>query len=161
NNTFHSIIVDSFFSVFGGYRWIALDSIPDGSDYQIKVSTLDGSFEDMSTGTFTIIYVPVSVEEIEEVATDFSLFQNFPNPFNPNTTIKYAIPFQSYVTVKIYNSLGEKIAELVNLNQSAGTYQVAWNASNVASGIYFYSMEAVPTDESKSFRSVRKMILLK
>ncbi len=161
NSTFHSIIVDSMFSITGGYKWLALDSLPDGSDYKVKVSTLDGSFVDMSSGNFTIIYVPVGVQEIEEIATDFRLEQNYPNPFNPSTTIRYSVPFQSYVTVKIYNSIGENIAELVNLTQSAGSYQVDWNASNVASGIYFYSMEAVPTDGSSPFKSVRKMILLK
>jgi hypothetical protein len=92
---------------------------------------------------------------------NYILEQNYPNPFNPNTTIRYSVPRQSYVTVKIYNSLGENIAELVNLTQCADTYEVAWNAGNVASGIYFYSIEAIPTDGSKSFRSVRKMILLK
>ncbi|RKY97628.1 MAG: hypothetical protein DRQ13_04450 [Ignavibacteriae bacterium] len=161
NSTFHSIIIDSMFSITGGYKWLALDSLPDGSDYKVKVSTLDGSFVDMSSGNFTIIYVPVGVQEIEEIATDFRLEQNYPNPFNPSTTIRYAVPLQSYVTVKIYNSLGENIAELVNLSQSAGSYQVVWNASYVASGIYFYSMEAVPTDGSNPFKSVRKMILLK
>ena len=91
----------------------------------------------------------------------FSLFQNYPNPFNPGTTIIYSIPVQSQVTIKIFNSLGENVVELVDLMQSEGNYQVEWNAGNVASGIYFYSIEAVPVDGSDIFRSVRKMILLK
>lgn len=155
------VITDSLFSFTGGYRWIALDSIPDGSDYKVKVSTLDGSFSDMSENNFTIIYIPVSVEEISGVATEFNLEQNYPNPFNPGTTIRYSVPIHSQVTVKIYNSIGEQIAEIVNLVQNAGTYRVDWVAENVASGIYFYSMSAVPTDGSEIYYSVKKMILLK
>ena len=97
----------------------------------------------------------------DKIIYNYVLEQNYPNPFNPSTTIKYAIPHQSYVTVKIFNSIGENIEELVNKSQSAGSYQVDWIASNVASGIYFYSLEAVPTDGSNPFKSVRKMILLK
>ena len=61
----------------------------------------------------------------------------------------------------MYNSIGENIAELINAIQSAGSYEINWDAGNVASGIYFYSIEAIPVDGSEFFRSVRKMILLK
>jgi hypothetical protein len=115
----------------------------------------------MSSGNFTIIYVPVGVQEIEEIATDFRLEQNYPNPFNPSTTIKYAVPVQSQVKILIFNSIGESIVELVNRSQSAGTYTVTWDAENVSSGIYFYSIEAIPSDGSEFFSSVKKMILLK
>ena len=161
NNVFYSVIVDSMFSITGGYKWWALDSIPDGSDYKVKVSTLDESFEDMSAGNFTIIYIPVGIEEIEEIATDFRLEQNYPNPFNPATTIKYSIPLLSHVKINVYNSIGEKVADLVNQPQGSGVYQVYWDAGNVASGIYFYSIEAIPTDGTEYFHSVKKMILLK
>jgi len=96
-----------------------------------------------------------------EIFYNYELEQNYPNPFNPSTTIRYSLLAQSHVTVKIYNSLGENIAEIVDLSQSAGTYQVAWDASNVASGIYFYSIEAIPADGTEYFHSVKKMILLK
>jgi hypothetical protein len=97
----------------------------------------------------------------DDIIYNFVLEQNYPNPFNPSTTIRYSLPIQSQVTVKIYSSIGENISEIVKLTQSAGSYQVNWNASNVASGIYFYSIEAIPSDGTKKFRSVRKMILLK
>ncbi len=161
NDVFSRTVVDSFYSVTGGYKWTLSDSTASSNDYKIKISSIDGSLEDMSESNFTIIYNPTDVGGTNELVTDFRLEQNYPNPFNPSTTIRYAVPLQSYVTVKIYSSLGENIAELVNLNQSAGTYQVTWNANNVASGIYFYSIQAVPTDGSDVFRSVRKMILLK
>ncbi len=141
------------------YSWIIPTDLTADTSYKIIITSLaDPSIVDTSDASFTIS-PPTGVEtENLEIPEEYVLFQNYPNPFNPSTTIKYSVPFQSY---KIYNSLGENITELINLTQSAGTYQVTWNASNVASGIYFYSMEAVPTDESNSFRSVRKMILLK
>jgi len=145
------------------YAWSIPTDLTADTSYKIIITSLaDPSIVDTSDASFSIT-PPTSDVEIGnlEIPEDYVLFQNYPNPFNPSTTIRYAVPFQSYVTIKIYNSLGENIAELVNLSQSAGSYQVDWNASNVASGIYFYSMEAVPTDGSNPFQSVRKMILLK
>jgi hypothetical protein len=92
---------------------------------------------------------------------DYSLQQNYPNPFNPSTKIKYSVPVQSNVEVIIYNSIGENIAELVDDLQSSGTYEVNWDASKFASGIYFYSIKAVPIEGNDIFQSVKKMILLK
>ena len=97
----------------------------------------------------------------DEIIYNYVLEQNYPNPFNPSTTIRYSIPTQSNVRLRVYNSIGENIAELINAIQSAGSYEVSWDAGNVASGIYFYSIEAIPVDGSEFFRSVRKMILLK
>jgi len=161
DDVYYSTVVDSLFSVTGGYRWWALDSIPDGSNYKVKVVTIDGSLQDISMDNFSIIYVPVSVELIEELATDFRLEQNYPNPFNPSTTIRYSIPFQGNVEIIIYNSIGENIAKLFDDQQSAGTYEVNWDADKFASGIYFYSIKAIPIDGKEIFQSVRKMILLK
>ena len=87
--------------------------------------------------------------------TNFVLSQNYPNPFNPTTTIKYQIPEGSNVKVVIYDALGKQVAVLVNEFQSAGTYTTNFNASNLASGIYFYRMEA------GNFVKVNKMLLLK
>ena len=91
----------------------------------------------------------------------FYLEQNYPNPFNPSTTIRYSIPIQSKVNLTIYNSIGENIAEIIDLIQNAGSYEVKWNSSGVASGIYFYSIKAIPVNGKEIFRSVKKMILLK
>jgi hypothetical protein len=105
--------------------------------------------------------VLTAVNEKHSDPKSFVLYQNYPNPFNPITTIKYIIPVQSQVKVIIYNSIGEKITELVNSNQKAGSYQLSWDAENVSSGIYFYSIEAIPTNGTNLFQSVRKMIILK
>lgn len=85
----------------------------------------------------------------------FALYQNYPNPFNPTTIIKYSLPSESNVNLIIYNSLGQKVTELLNRKQKAGVYNYRFNASNLASGIYFYRITA------GKFTSVKKMILLK
>jgi hypothetical protein len=102
-----------------------------------------------------------SLEIENNIPSKFSLTQNYPNPFNPVTTISYSIPTQSQVSLRVYNSIGENIADLINVNQAAGSYEINWDAGNVASGIYFYSIKAIPADGTEIFRSVMKMILLK
>ncbi len=85
----------------------------------------------------------------------FSLDQNYPNPFNPSTAIHYTLPMSSQVVLQIYNLVGQKVATLVNGEQKAGDYAVTFNASSLASGIYFYRLQA------GNFTSSKKMILLK
>ena len=85
----------------------------------------------------------------------YELDQNFPNPFNPSTTIRFSVPSSEFVSLRIYNSIGEKVAELVNQVLPAGIYNVNWNAENVSSGVYFYKIEA------GSFINTKKMILLR
>ncbi len=85
----------------------------------------------------------------------FSLEQNYPNPFNPSTIIKFSIPNEQYVTLTIFNSLGEEVKELVNEDKPAGDYSVLFDASQLTSGIYFYKISA------GSFTQSRKMILVK
>jgi hypothetical protein len=97
-------------------------------------------------------------DEIEIEVTGplaFKLEQNYPNPFNPSTLIKYSIPESGLVTLEVYNLLGEKISTLVNGVQQAGRYEVNFDASNLASGIYVYSLRA------GSFNLVKKMLLMK
>ena len=86
----------------------------------------------------------------------FILHQNYPNPFNPGTTIKYALPTAGYITISIYNVLGEEIRELVSENQSAGNYELYFNASDLTSGIYIYRLKT-----STGFSNSRKMLLIK
>ncbi|MCZ6703969.1 MAG: aryl-sulfate sulfotransferase [Ignavibacteria bacterium] len=162
NDTFYSVVIDTLFSVTGGYKWTLQDSIPSGTDYKILVTSLqNGSLADMSDNNFSVVYIPVSVEQIEEIATDYRLEQNYPNPFNPSTTIRYSIPIQSKVNLTIYNSIGENIAEVIDLTQNAGSFEVKWSSNGVASGIYFYSIRAIPVNGKEIFKSVKKMILLK
>jgi photosystem II stability/assembly factor-like uncharacterized protein len=83
------------------------------------------------------------------------LEQNFPNPFNPTTKIKYQIPELSFVTIKVYDVLGNKIATLVNEEKTAGTYEITWYAENLPSGVYFYRLQA------GDFVETKKMVFLK
>jgi hypothetical protein len=95
------------------------------------------------------------VEELNPLPTEFSLGQNYPNPLNPSTKIKYSIPKSSQVSLKIFNTLGEEIETLVNEEKPVGTYELNWNASNLPSGVYFYRIQ------TGDFVQTRKMILLK
>lgn len=94
-------------------------------------------------------------DDISILPKEFELYQNFPNPFNPTTIIKFAIPIKSKINLSIYNILGEKIDELMNDELDAGYYEKEWNASKFASGIYFYRIV------SGSFVKTKKLILLK
>lgn len=81
--------------------------------------------------------------------------QNYPNPFNPSTKISYSLPKDEYVTLNVYNIAGKEVAKLVDGQRSAGEYSVAFNAAELASGVYFYKLNA------GSFSQIKKMILTK
>jgi hypothetical protein len=97
----------------------------------------------------------------------FALDQNYPNPFNPATTIRYRLPVASNVRLEIYDILGQLVKSLVSGPAQPGVKEVEWNSANdagsqVASGIYFYRLEAVPFNSALPvYTSVRKMILLR
>ncbi len=83
---------------------------------------------------------PASVDGQKDLPKEFVLYQNYPNPFNPTTEIRYQISEVSHVTLKVYDVLGREVATLVNDELASGTYDVAWNASGFASGVYFYRL---------------------
>jgi flagellar hook assembly protein FlgD len=93
--------------------------------------------------------------KVVPVPVEYSLSQNYPNPFNPTTTIAYALPEAARVTVSVYNTLGQVVAELVDGQVEAGYHTVSWEASDVASGVYFYRIEA------NDFTATKRMILMK
>ncbi len=96
------------------------------------------------------------------VPNKFILSQNFPNPFNPATAIKYSIPTSGLVMLKVYDVLGREVATLVNEDKPAGNYQVEFNAANLASGVYFYTLQVVPIGrQAGSFTQTKKLILMK
>jgi hypothetical protein len=93
-----------------------------------------------------------SIREIPGVApADYVLKQNFPNPFNPTTQIEYSIPTTGYVTLKVYNLLGEEVATLFEGNQKAGNYIATFNGSKHSSGVYLYRLEAANFSEARKF----------
>jgi hypothetical protein len=102
------------------------------------------------------IMLPVGNQTIQtELPKEFSLSQNYPNPFNPTTSIKFAVPKQSLVKMVVYDVIGREVATLVNELKQPGNYAVPFDASSLASGVYFYRLEA------GDFVDVKKMVLVK
>jgi hypothetical protein len=114
--------------------------------YRLKQIDYDGRYEYSNE---------ILVDNI--VPTEFSVAQNYPNPFNPVTSIKYQIPSEKFVTLKVFNSLGEEVRTLVNDIVKAGSHEISFNAEGLSSGVYFYILRA-GQDE---FVQTMKMILMK
>ncbi len=126
------------------YSYIDKNPLRGTSYYRLKQWDYDGSFK---------YYGPVEVEN--EFLLTYALKQNYPNPFNPATVISYQLPEKSFVSLKVFNSLGEEVAALVNENKSAGKYEVNFDGKKLTSGVYIYRLTA------GSFTQVRKMLLVK
>jgi hypothetical protein len=139
-NTTHSIAPD-WNTVGGGRLKILVDRGNDGS----IDDTL--SLQNRLTGTGGM--------EEPDIPQEYRLEQNYPNPFNPTTTIRYALPQDSYVTLRVYNVLGQEVAVLVDGNEWAGYHSVVWNAGTSASGAYFYRLQA------GSFIAMRRLVVVR
>jgi len=105
----------------------------------------------MGNHTFTTDVEPVA----GNTPSEYALNQNYPNPFNPSTKINFSIPSEGFVTLDVYNAIGQKVASLVNETKADGNYSVDFNASTLTSGIYFYKISA------GNFTETKKMILMK
>jgi hypothetical protein len=137
-----------------------------GEDYYVMVSVedngngggvvLEGFLGLGEIINYQITLEPLSVDRINSLSPEnFGLAQNYPNPFNPVTTIQYSIPQRSSVTLKVYDILGNEISLLVNEEKDRGVHTVNFDASQLASGIYFYKLQA------GSFVETKKMIIIK
>jgi len=105
--------------------------------------------------TFSVfVYSGLTIEDIS-LPSEFSLKQNYPNPFNPQTTIEFSIPKKEFVSLKIYNLLGQEVSTLVSDRLTSGEYKYTWDASDLASGIYVYKLKTY------NFSSTKKLILLR
>jgi hypothetical protein len=177
------IFLAKYFNESGDSIWTYIYDYPEptygatGQDGAVFFDTtlviLSHCFTNISGGYFDSIFlimfsmhnVPVPVEVEIPWVNEFSLSPNFPNPFNPTTKISYQIPVLSFVTLKVYDVLGNEIAELVNEEKPAGSYEVEFsaiggsasggNAYNVTSGIYFYQLT------TGNFIETKKMVLIK
>jgi aminopeptidase N len=124
--------------------------------FSLYISTIPTSVQ-LDPNNWILHSVTLSGIEDEqvEVPTKFKLEQNYPNPFNPSTTIEYLVTSSEFITLKVYDVLGDEVATLVNQEKPAGRYEVEFNASKLSSGIYFYKLQA------GSFIETKKMVLLK
>lgn len=131
------------------YRVQAIDNYGDSS-----VRSDFGSAIGLMNCTICEIGARIQLEE-GEIPDKFKLYENYPNPFNPETKIKFDLPNDNFVSIKIYDVLGKEVATLVNEFKNAGSYIISFNGSNLSSGIYYYKIKA------GSYEQIRKMILLK
>ena len=130
--------------------------------WRVKANNSLGWGEFSEVRTF-VAEIPSSVEEDNQLPTMFSLEQNYPNPFNPSTKIKYYIPDLSFVTLKVYDVLGNEVSTLVDEEKPVGSYEVVFDATKLPSGVYFYQLNAGPPSagSGQSFIETKKMLLLK
>ena len=153
-------------SLYDGSQYSWIHEIIDITDYlshqfmlRFSLSSdlagnLDGWYIDnVKISVYAAVAIAVEEEAIQPIV--FNLEQNYPNPFNPTTTIKYSIPKQSYVMLKMFDILGREVATLVNEEKPAGTYEVSWEAKDLASGVYFYKII------TGIYTAVKKMVLIK
>ena len=131
------------------------DSISVSNTYYYQVTAMYTSGESLPSNEEMVSYTAVHSHENTDNPVTFNLLQNYPNPFNPSTTIRFMLPRPSFVTLKVYNLLGEELQVLVNEKRQAGDHQVIWEAGHVPCGIYICRLKAGDYTETK------KMILQK
>ncbi|MFA5751388.1 MAG: T9SS type A sorting domain-containing protein [Candidatus Paceibacterota bacterium] len=146
--------MNSFLYLNFALAMITADSCEVG--LEIQLYSIIGKNAD---GTEVVYFKPVVATGLEEIMNtipeSYSLQQNYPNPFNPSTTIKFSIPEQGMVSLIVYSTLGQEVARLVNEQLSVGTYEYKFDASDLSSGVYIYSLRA------KNFIQTKKMLLVK
>ncbi|UCE67204.1 MAG: T9SS type A sorting domain-containing protein, partial [Candidatus Zixiibacteriota bacterium] len=131
-----------------------IENLPVSFTSSYVVNILGTDFNVFSSDAF-IILIPLAIENFLLMPDDFRVHQNYPNPFNARTIIKFELPVSSQVSIEVFDLLGRKIETLLNTRFDAGFHDIAWNADNYPSGIYFYILQA--DDYSKAC----KMMLLK
>ena len=134
-------------AIGAGYGWVD-HNVENGTEYSYMLSVVDLDGSELIWGT-------VNATPAENIVTSYSLSQNFPNPFNSETSFTYAIPEAQHVTLAIYNLLGQEIATLVNGRMEAGIHTTNWSAEGLAAGVYMYTLSA------GEFSQTNKMLYLK
>ncbi len=141
-------------------NYVVESALPDDSgEYTCQITNSIATGLNLYSRPVNIHINPASSITDSELGTlpkKFSLNQNYPNPFNPSTQIKYTLPKAGNVQLSVYNALGQRITQLVNRKQNAGVYSVTFNADHLASGTYYYRLQA-----GKNFVQTKKFVLLK
>ena len=162
NDAVTSIIANSLLSETNAYKWDVPSGLEIDSSYKIRITDInDENLFDLSDNTFVINQGTVGVSEPKNIVKEYKLFQNYPNPFNPSTVIEYVLPVESNVTISVFNTIGQRVAVLLDRTQGAGNHSISWNAQNLSSGVYFYKIEAVGFNKKDNFVSYKKAILIK
>jgi M6 family metalloprotease-like protein len=143
------------------YAFIDSSARPGTWVYRLKQVDLDGT--EHFTDPIQVTVITTSAFSDQEIPTVYALQQNYPNPFNPTTTIRYALPERAAVDLAVYNALGQHVGELVHGEQAAGYHEVQFSAMNLASGVYFYRLQASgsPSGSGQTFVQSRKLIILR
>ena len=148
--------LDTTMTLKGNPGSLFMDSrlLKPNSKYTIEGKLTDGIDTVKATNTVTFQTPALTGVERVSIPKEYALQQNYPNPFNPSTTISYALPKSALVSVKVYNTLGQEVAKLVDEEKQAGVYQVRWNA-DVTSGVYYCRIVA------GQYTDTKKMLLLR
>lgn len=124
-------------------------------------TSVEGSLRNDLVGIADSETIPTGIKiERHTVPASFALFQNYPNPFNPTTNIEFQIADAGFVTLKVYDVLGRRVATLVDEVEQPGSHEVQFDGSHLASGVYFYRIEEIGINGDRLI-SVRKMVELK
>ncbi len=128
-----------------------------GNQLELVVDTLgSGSVRVHNVSLTYVNATPATlVKALPNVPASFTLSQNYPNPFNPSTQIQFSVPQAGFVTLKVYDMLGREVATLVRQELAPSSYTITWNASNAASGVYLYKLDA------GNYSVTKKMVLMK
>jgi CubicO group peptidase (beta-lactamase class C family) len=154
--TYGDIPPGSTVATNGHYRINFNDVIPDSIYIPFNVEIASEDYLYWSDTIFVFVHKdPTGIDGYKKNPESYLLSQNYPNPFNPVTNIKFQIPKTEYVTLKIYNTLGKQVETLVGKSLIRGTYNYVWDASGMASGVYFYKIEA------GNYIEINKMIYIK
>jgi len=148
--------IDTTFGYPSAFSWLIPTNLTPDTTYKIIITSIKNSLiKDTSNAWFSIV-APNSIEIINpNVPGEYYISQNYPNPFNPSTEIDFKLPEAGLITLRVFDLLGKEITTLVNEQMQAGGYRVTFDASNLPSGVYFYTLQA------NNYVNTKKMILLK
>jgi hypothetical protein len=157
-NIFAGADVGVFLSTNGGANWTQINDRP--TAFNVNALAVCGGY--LFAGTYYEVWrrplyemITSAIWSTSQLPRTFLLLQNYPNPFNPTTTIRYALPGRVHVTLSIFNTLGQEVATLVNESEEAGYHEIKFDGTNLASGMYFYRIQA------GSFLQTKELLLLR
>jgi hypothetical protein len=149
---------------FDGVRWTVYNTsnsgLPDDVVLSIAIDGQGNKWIGTGGGGLAIfredgVILPVEEKETNEIPSKFILYQNYPNPFNPSTTIEFDIPERTNVKLVVYDILGREVETLIDKELEPGKYKINFTATNLPSGVYFYTLK------TPKFTKTNKMLLIK